>query len=144
VPVATGDRAAFLAHIDALPPAPAPEAFGLHDNADITKDLAATDAMVAALLQCGGGGGGNSGGGASHAEETVGAIVKDLLKQLPVPFDLENAAARYPVRYDQSMNQVLCQEMQRYNRLTAVVRTSLHNLDRALRGLQVSHVLLSL
>ena len=35
------------------------------------------------------------------------------------------------------MNQVLCQEMLRYNGLLSVVRTSLVNLDKAVAGLIV-------
>ena len=35
------------------------------------------------------------------------------------------------------MNQVLSQEMLRYNRLLSIIRTSLVNLDKALQGLQV-------
>jgi dynein heavy chain len=35
------------------------------------------------------------------------------------------------------LSQVLIQEMARYNRLLAVVRTSLYALDRALAGLEV-------
>ena len=40
-------------------------------------------------------------------------------------------------RYEQSLNQVLCQEMLRYNRLLSVIRDSLVNLDKAVQGLQV-------
>ena len=45
------------------------------------------------------------------------------------------------MRYDESLNQVLCQEMLRYNKLTATIRASLAALDRAVRGLQVCHCL---
>lgn len=41
------------------------------------------------------------------------------------------------MRYEQSLNQVLCQEMLRYNRLLSVIRNSLINLDKAVQGLQV-------
>lgn len=112
-----------------------PEAFGLHENADITKDLAQTDAITAALLLCGGSGGGGAGGGA--AEVRVAAMVTDISARLPPQFDIEKAQARYPVQYEESMNQVLCQEMLRYNRLTAIIRASLVNLDKAVKGLQV-------
>ena len=111
-----------------------PEAFGLHENADITKDLAGTAAMTAALLLCGGAAGG---GDAGSDEALVGRMVIDILARLPPQFDIEKAQYRYPVRYEESMNQVLCQEMLRYNRLTAIIRTSLVNLDKAIRGLQV-------
>lgn len=88
-----------------------PEAFGLHSNADITKDLAQTDAMLASLLLAGGGGGaagggacGDGGGGGEAA--VVRAMVTDILGKLPEQFDVEKAQARYPVRYEESMNQV--------------------------------------
>lgn len=112
-----------------------PEAFGLHENADITKDLAQTDAITSALLLCGGASGGGAGGGA--AEARVAAMVADISARLPADFDIEKAQARYPVKYEESMNQVLCQEMLRYNRLTAIIRNSLVNLDKAIKGLQV-------
>lgn len=112
-----------------------PEAFGLHENADISKDLAQTDAVTSALLLCGGGGSSGAGGGA--AEARVAAMVEDIISRLPAPFDLEKAQAKFPVRYDESMNNVLCQEMLRYNRLTAIISTSLAGLAKALRGLQV-------
>jgi hypothetical protein len=38
-PRTAGDYASYQAYIAQLPVFPAPEAFGLHDNADITKDL---------------------------------------------------------------------------------------------------------
>lgn len=112
-----------------------PEAFGLHENADISKDLAQTDATTSALLLCGGGG--DSGGGGSAAEARVAAMVEDIAGKLPAPFDIEKAQAKFPVSYEESMNNVLCQEMLRYNRLTAVIRSSLAGLAKALKGLQV-------
>jgi len=41
--------------------------------------------------------------------------------------------AKYPVIYMESMNTVLRQELIRYNRLIEVIRTSLHNLSRAIK-----------
>ena len=40
---------------------------------------------------------------------------------------------KYPVKYMESMNTVLRQELIRYNRLIEVIRTSLHNLSRAVK-----------
>jgi len=40
---------------------------------------------------------------------------------------------KYPVVYMESMNTVLRQELIRYNRLIEIIRTSLHNLSRAIK-----------
>lgn len=44
---------------------------------------------------------------------------------------------KYPVKYDESMNTVLRQELIRFNRLTSVVRKSLLDLRKAIKGLVV-------
>ena len=130
-----GNHASYLSYINSLPVFPLPEAFGLHENADITKDLQQTDVMLETLILTGGAGGGS--GGAGGSEDLVGSLVSDILSRLPANFDIEKAQYKYPVRYEESMNQVLCQEMLRYNRLLSVIRNSLINLDKAVQGLQV-------
>lgn len=128
-----GELPVYVDYVNSLPVFAQPEAFGLHENADITKDLQQTQLMLETLLLTGGGG--TDGG--SGQEEVVGAMVKDIMHRLPENFDVEKAQLKYPVRYEESMNQVLCQEMLRYNRLLDIIRTSLVNLDKALQGLQV-------
>jgi len=56
---------------------------------------------------------------------------------VPPAFDHEAASALYPVSYLESMNTVLVQELIRFNRLTAVVRSSLASLKKAIKGLVV-------
>lgn len=44
---------------------------------------------------------------------------------------------QYPVLYKESMNTVLRQELIRFNRLTSVVRSTLQNMQKAMKGLVV-------
>lgn len=44
---------------------------------------------------------------------------------------------KYPTDYNESMNTVLVQELVRYNRLIDVMKSSLFNLKKALKGLVV-------
>ena len=60
-----------------------------------------------------------------------------VIPQLPKDFDLHWTMQRYPVRYGESMNTVLLQEMERFNRLTRTIRSSLISLHKALKGLVV-------
>ena len=44
---------------------------------------------------------------------------------------------KFPTDYNESMNTVLVQELVRYNRLIEVMKSSLYNLKKALKGLVV-------
>ncbi|KAI8468854.1 MAG: dynein heavy chain 8 [Monoraphidium minutum] len=156
-PPGGGGRADYAAWVDGLPSAAHPGVYGLHGNAEIARDVAATDAMLASLLAMGDGGGcsdsgggeggaagasgeaGSGGGGGGRPEDgRLAGLVAECLAALPAaPFDTDAAATRFPVCYEESMNAVLVQEMARFNRLTGVLRESLAAMGLALAGLAV-------
>uniref|UniRef100_A0A5S6LE06 Protein MCM10 homolog n=1 Tax=Xenopus tropicalis TaxID=8364 RepID=A0A5S6LE06_XENTR len=113
-------------YIRSLPLITHPEVFGLHENADITKDNQETNQLFSGVLL-------------TLPRQTSGKIMssdlaKDILNKLPKDFNLEKVMEKYPVVYEESMNTVLRQELIRFNRLTAVVRSSLINLGKAIKG----------
>ena len=61
-------------------------------------------------------------------------MCSDILERLQPNFDIEKVQKAFPVLYEQSLNQVLTQEMLRYNRLTTIVRNSLINVIKAIDG----------
>ena len=93
-----------------------PEAFGLHANADITKDLNETSLILKSMLQASMA---TAGGGSSDqkASETIAELIRNLIKTLPVNFDIEACERKYPILYEESMHSVLSQEMARFNKL---------------------------
>ena len=84
------------------------QVFGLHDNANITKDQNDTNSLFRNILLTEKGDSGGGKGGASK-EDIISAVATDILAKLPDNFDMETAQIRYPVRWEESMNTVLCQ-----------------------------------
>ncbi|XP_056445731.1 dynein axonemal heavy chain 12 isoform X2 [Gadus chalcogrammus] len=125
----------YLEFIKKLPLIQSPEIFGMHENVDISKDLQQTKLLFDSLLLTLGGGvkGGSSSGGDSVLYE----IANDILTKLPDDFDIEEALLKFPVLYEESMNTVLVQEMERYNTLCTTIRVSIQNLLKAIKGLVV-------
>ncbi|XP_077987554.1 dynein axonemal heavy chain 3-like isoform X2 [Glandiceps talaboti] len=129
----------YLEYIKSLPFIVSPEVFGLHENADITKDQQETTQLFDGILttlprqtkdsQ--------AQGGARSTQQIIEDLASDILSKLPPDFNLEDVQAKYPVRYEESMNTVLFQELIRFNRLTSVVRSSLYDVLKAIKGLVV-------
>ena len=61
-------------------------------------------------------------------------IADDILNRLPKNFDLEYASKKHPIKYEDSMNTVLQQELLRYNKLLSIIRSSLINVGKAIKG----------
>ncbi|XP_045065490.1 dynein axonemal heavy chain 12 [Coregonus clupeaformis] len=125
----------YIEFIRNLPFLQHPEVFGMHENVDISKDLQQTKQLFDSLLLTQGGGA--KGGASSGGDNTLFDIANDILTKLPANFDMEAALLKYPVLYEESMNTVLVQEMERYNTLAVTIRVSLQNLLKAIKGLVV-------
>uniref|UniRef100_A0A8C5GFM1 Dynein axonemal heavy chain 7 n=1 Tax=Gouania willdenowi TaxID=441366 RepID=A0A8C5GFM1_GOUWI len=130
----------YVAFIENLPDIQHPEVFGMHENVDISKDLQQTKLLFDSLLLTQGGG--SKMGSSSGSDNTLLEISKDILSKLPDDFDLDAALEKYPVQYEESMNTVLVQEMERYNVLSSTIRLSLQNLQKAVKGLVVMDAVL--
>merc|ERR1719502_1551670 len=122
----------YTAYIRSLPHTEGPEVFGLHDNANISCAISETNMLLSSALSLQPRSSGVA--GKSH-EETMGAMATDIEERLPAQFDIEKALIDFPVKYEESMNTVLTQELLRFNRLTATMKRSLVDLRRAIKGL---------
>jgi len=125
----------FVEYIRTLPLLPMPEAFGLHDNCNITtaqnsanKLLINMQSMVSL---------GTGGGGGSDAEEVMDNTASGIQDRLPKPFALDVCELKFPTMYEESMNTVVKQECLRYNKLLWLMISSLKDFRKAIKGLIV-------
>ncbi|XP_075982332.1 dynein axonemal heavy chain 1-like [Anticarsia gemmatalis] len=125
----------YTKYIRTLPLNDDPSLFGLHTNANISYAMSETNVNLKTLrdLQPKE----VSAGGGATVEEIIEKAAKDILEIVPLPLDIQQIAAMYPVSYKESLNTVLVQEGIRYNRLLGVIRNSLRDLLKALKGLVV-------
>lgn len=124
----------IIDYIKSLPMETKPEAFSLHENADIARNQLETDTFFKAILSTQGKM--EAGGGKSN-EQIISEVAAEMLSKLPESFDSSKVALKYPVNYLESMNTVLLQEVIRFRNLTEVIRDSLKNIQKAMKGLVV-------
>ncbi|XP_033114673.1 dynein heavy chain 3, axonemal-like isoform X5 [Anneissia japonica] len=132
-----GPYSSYLDYIRSLPLSPHPEVFGLHENADITKDQQETQQLFDGILLTLPRQAGEASGGGRSSQQVIDDLASDILSKVPSNFNLEEVKAKYPVRYEESMNTVLLQELIRFNRLISVIRSSLVDIRKAIKGLVV-------
>jgi dynein heavy chain len=110
------------------------EIFGLHENAEITSAINTTNEMLAMAMTLISSGGSAGGGDGKTPEQIINETANEILDKLPLNFDMEYASKKHKLCYEDSMNTVLQQELLRYNQLLGVVRTSLINVGKAIKG----------
>ena len=129
-----GTHAEYLDVLKKWPIKPHPEAFGLHENADITcaqnevKILFESVLMLQPRV--------STGAGLSR-EDIIGKTAETLLEKTPQPWLMLDIQTAYPVMYEQSLNTVLQQECLRYNKLLVLMHSTLALVRKALKGIVV-------
>ena len=78
-----GDHQSYIDFIKGLPIEQKPEAFGLHENADISKDILNSFGLFSTALISATGGGG---GGGSRDDQLLGELSKGMAERLPADF----------------------------------------------------------
>nr|XP_039250408.1 dynein heavy chain 2, axonemal-like [Styela clava] len=128
-----GPMNTYKEYISMLPQVDHPEAFGQHSNADIASQITEARNLFETLLslqpkvatQAG-----------ISQEEKVLDLAANVLKTLPEEIDYEGTEKI--LSDDPSpLNVVLLQEIERYNILLRVIRTSLVDLEKGIQGLVV-------
>jgi dynein heavy chain, axonemal len=143
-----GNYQSYIAFIQTLPLTTKPEVFGLHQNASITKDQKGTRTLLASVLiteASRGGGGDDDDDDDEDNEKKVKKTQLELtyeiasiqLEKIPPLYDMEYAKLKYPVKWDNSMNTVLNQELERFNALSAVISQSLQDTMDGIKGVIV-------
>jgi len=95
-----------LDFIQTLPHIIHPNVFGFHSNADITKDINETNALLESVLLCSSE---SSGGQGQSQEEILDKLIQTILGDFPEQYNIADIMKLYPVEYKESMNTVLTQ-----------------------------------
>ncbi|KAL2745195.1 dynein axonemal heavy chain 1-like [Vespula maculifrons] len=121
----------YIEYITTLPLNDDPMLFGMHSNADISFAQAEAYTCLETLLNLQP----REISSVTVSDEDIAARqAREMLTMLPESFDLIAIQKKYPVLYQESFNTVLLQEAKRYNGLLTVIRSSLNDLLKALKG----------
>jgi dynein heavy chain, axonemal len=143
-----GDLASFKSYIDGLPFTEEPSVFGMHENANISYQLQEARRLIKTVLdvqpRMSTGASGKSG------DETVQDLATSILAEWPsmLSTDLDDNETSTILQLNlfkkdqtgrmiNSLTTVMLQETYRFNKLNFVVRNSLENLCKAVKGLIV-------
>ena len=138
-----GSFESFTTYIEGLPSEDEPSVFGMHSNAALTFQKKQTAALLSTVLSIEAVGGG--GGGSSDQDAVVIDMVITIEKDLPGNLLTEDAgkgvfAVDEETNLMSSLDTVLQQEMAKFNKLLNKLRSTLAEIQRAIKGLSVMSV----
>merc|ERR1719460_886210 len=133
----TATTEGFIEFVKSFPLTEAPEVFGMHDNANISFMQQESDKLIGVVLSIqpreSGSGGGKS------SEEIVVEIAADQSSRLPEELTQQTAhATTFTISEEtglmNSLGTCLVQEMQRFNLLLKKLKSTLRDLQKAVKG----------
>jgi dynein heavy chain len=138
-PPEPGDLASVRAYVDQLPMLDSPEVFGLHRNAAIAFENSETkylmDTIISVQPRTGGSGSGKS------SDQQVAELALDLSERMPALLSSEHAAPATFAKDEEgtvnSLGTFLSIEMGKFNKMLLKIRSTLAELQRAIKGLVV-------
>jgi len=127
-----GSQEAIMDFIGGMSLVVPPGVYGFHENANLTREQGETYGMMDSLLLTVGQA---TGGGGSSSEDAIRQVTDDILERMPQAWEIPAVQEKYPTMYEESMNTVLVQELNRFNNLVGVIRASLKDIQKAIKGL---------
>nr|KAI8752622.1 dynein heavy chain 6; axonemal [Biomphalaria glabrata] len=131
--------ATVKAYIESLPLIDEPEIFGLHENANIAFQLNETNALLATILDVQprivAADGGMSNDDITY--ELAEAVLDRLIDKLDIERANPNMFTPDAKGRINSLTIVLMQETERFNKLLIIIKTSLEQLKKAIKGFVV-------
>ncbi|KAH0794861.1 dynein heavy chain 1, axonemal [Histomonas meleagridis] len=128
----------YLNTIKQFPINDSPDLFGLHSNAEITYQQNETFSMFNNLLLLQSSNNELIVNNQNQSKENIiYDLTKDIIKEVPKLFDQKLISEKYPQKYSDSMNTVLIQQTEMFNKLITIVTKSLKDLLKALKGIIV-------
>lgn len=133
-------------YIDELPVNDEPEIFDMHENANLAFQLGETHALIRTILEVQPRL--SSSGGGKTPDEIVFELAEQTMARLVDKLDSDEILPELLVLDSKgrtsSMTTVLTQEVDRFNKLLAVIKESLKELQKAIKGLVVMSLELDL
>uniref|UniRef100_A0A4W3JW30 Dynein axonemal heavy chain 6 n=1 Tax=Callorhinchus milii TaxID=7868 RepID=A0A4W3JW30_CALMI len=130
---------AFREYVEILPLIDDPEIFGMHENANLSFQRQETNTMINTILEVQPRS--SAQGTGKSSDEIINEVADSILSKLPEKLDLEVGLESLFVKDAMgrlnSLTTVLGQEVDRFNGLLDVLKSSLRMLNKAIAGLVV-------